>query len=92
MLREIFQPQRDVERRSVVRTTINRDVSMFFTSQDRVHPCCVRDITNLGACLRLNGVIIVPSYFGISFDSFRTMRRCRLIWRDGDFVGLLFES
>jgi hypothetical protein len=92
MLQEIFQPRRDVERRAVGRTTINRDVLMFFTGQDRVHPCCVRDVTNLSACIRLNGLNIVPSEFGISFDSFRTMRRCRLIWRDGDFVGAAFES
>jgi hypothetical protein len=81
-LPEILQPRRDIERRAVGRTTINRDVLMFFTGQDRVHPCYVRDVTNLGACLRLNGLNIVPSEFGISFDSFRTTRRCRLVWRD----------
>jgi hypothetical protein len=91
-LREMLQPQRDVERRAVGRTTINRDVLMFFTGQDRVHACSVRDVTNHGAGLRLNGLNIVPSEFGISFDNFRTMRRCRLIWRDGDFVGAAFES
>jgi hypothetical protein len=35
---------------------------------------------------------ILPSEFGISFDNFRTMRRCRLIWRDGDSAGAAFES
>jgi hypothetical protein len=30
-LREALQPRRDSERRAVGRTTINRDVSMFFT-------------------------------------------------------------
>ena len=92
MVQEIFQPQRDVERRAVGRTTINRDVLMFFTGQDRVHPCCVRDVTNLGACVRLNGLSIMSTEFGISFDNFRTMRRCRLIWRDGDSAGAAFES
>jgi hypothetical protein len=92
MLREILQRRGDVERRAVGRTTINRDVLMFFAGQDRVHECCVRNVTNQGASLRLNGVSIVPSEFGISFDKFRTMRRCRLIWRDGDFVGAAFES
>jgi hypothetical protein len=28
----------------------------------------------------------------ISFDNFETMRRRRLVWRDGDFVGAAFES
>jgi hypothetical protein len=40
----------------------------------------------------LNGLFMAPSEFGISFDNFRTMRRCRLIWRDGNFVGASFQS
>jgi hypothetical protein len=91
-LEALLQPTRDFERRAVCRTTINRDVMMFFMGHDRVHPCCVRDITNQGAGLRLNGISILPSDFAISFDNFRTMRRCRLIWRDGDSVGVAFES
>jgi hypothetical protein len=89
-LREISQPRRDIERRAVGRTTINRDVLMFFNGN--VHACCVCDVTNHGAGLRLTGLNILPSEFGISFDNFRTMRRCRLIWRDGDFVGAAFET
>jgi hypothetical protein len=89
-LREISQPRRDIERRAVGRTTINRDVLMFFNGN--IQACCVRNVTNHGAGLRLNGLNIVPSDFDISFDNFRTMRRCRLIWRDGDFVGVAFES
>jgi hypothetical protein len=58
MLQEMLQSRRDVERRAVGRTTINRDVLMFFIGQDRFHPCCVRDVTNLGACIRLNGMNI----------------------------------
>jgi hypothetical protein len=92
MLQELLQPRPDVERRAVGRTTINRDVLMYFSGQDGVHASCVRDVTNHGAGLRLNGLNILPSEFGISFDNFRTMRRCRLIWRDGDFVGASFES
>jgi hypothetical protein len=91
-LQEILQPRRDFERRSTGRTTINRGVLMYFTGQDGVHACIVRNVTNQGAGLRLNGLNIVPSAFDISFDNFRTMRRCRLIWRDSDFVGAAFES
>jgi hypothetical protein len=90
-LREVLQPHPE-ERRAVGRTRINRDVLMYFTGQEGVHACCVGNVTNQGAGLRLNGLNILPFEFGISFDNFRTMRRCKLIWRDGDFVGLLFES
>jgi hypothetical protein len=91
-LREILQPQRALERRTVGRTTINRGVLMYFAGREGVSACCVRDVTNHGAGIRLNGLNIVPSEFGISFDNFLTMRRCRLIWREGDFIGAAFES
>jgi hypothetical protein len=65
---------------------------MHFAACDGAHGCCVRDITNLGAAIRLNDLNIIPSEFGISFDNFRTMRLCRLVWRDGDFVGVTFEN
>jgi hypothetical protein len=74
------------ERRAKGRTTINRDALLFFEGRNKVHPCYVRDITNDGAGIRLSGgPSILPLEFGISFDRFRTMRKCRLIWRDADF-------
>ena len=79
------------ERRSKGRTVINRGALMFFMGQAGVHSCCVRDVTNDGAGIQLNGLNIVPSDFGISFDNFRTMRRCRLIWRWGGFLGVALE-
>jgi hypothetical protein len=88
----ILQSRRDFERRSTGRTTINRGVLMHFTGQDGVQACIVRNVTNQGAGLRLNDLNIVPTAFDISFDNFRTMRRCRLIRRDSDFVGAAFES
>ena len=86
-LQEILNPRPSLERRAVGRTTINRGVLMDFSGQTGVHACCVRDVTNHGARLRLNGLNILPSEFGISFDNFRTMRRCRLIARIGRLTG-----
>jgi hypothetical protein len=91
-LQEILQPRRDFERRAVARTTIHRAVLMHFAGREGVQVCSVRDVTNHGAGIRLNGLNIVPSEFDISFDNFHTTRRCRLIWRDGDFVGASFET
>jgi hypothetical protein len=89
-LLEKLRPQRDVERRGIGRTLINRSALMHFAGW--VHDCCVRDVINLGAGIRLNGLKIIPSVFNISFDNFRTMRSCLLIWRDGDFGGAAFDS
>jgi hypothetical protein len=46
-----------------------------------VHACFVLNITSEGAGIRVDRINILPFDFGVSFDNFRTMRRCRLIWR-----------
>jgi hypothetical protein len=65
---------------------------MHYAGCNGIYSCSVRDVTNLGAGIRLNQVIIIPFEFVISFDNFRTTRQCRLIWRDGDFVGVTFAT
>jgi hypothetical protein len=90
---QVFLPGAVFERRAKGRTTINRNALLFFEGHDKVYHCCVRDVTNDGAGMRLSGGLsILPLAFGISFDGFRTMRKCRLIWREGDFLGATFES
>jgi hypothetical protein len=91
MIQKILQ-RRDTERRSVGRTRINRDAMLFYPGRASVFSCCVRDVTNCGAGLHLKAIDVIPVEFDLSFDNFRTVRRCRLIWRDGDFLGLAFES
>ena len=80
------------ERRAIGRTIINRHALLFFAGQSGVYGCNVRDVTNRGAGIRLNGLNMVPLDFDISFDNFHSVRRCRLIWREGDFVGVALMS
>ena len=80
------------ERRSIGRTTIARSALLFFTGQTGVRSCAVRDITNLGAGICTRDLPALPLNFELSFDNFRTGRKCQLTWRDGDFVGVAFEN
>jgi hypothetical protein len=81
------------DRRSIGRTKICKAALLFFGETTGVHSCTVRDITNLGAGIRIEQDLkIVPLDFALSFDNFRTIRMCRLIWRHGDFLGVAFES
>lgn len=80
------------ERRSIGRTLINRNAPLFFRGQPGVFSCCVRDVTNSGAGIRLERLNVLPVEFDLSFDNFRTIRKCRLIWRDADCVGVTFET
>ena len=90
-IQEILQ-RRDVERRTIGRTWINRNALLFFHGQANVFPCCVRDATNSGAGIRLEALNVLPVEFYLSFDRFRTARKCRLVWRDLDFVGAILET
>ena len=84
--------QQNSERRTIGRTLINRGALVLFRGQKGVRCCCVRDVTNQGAGIRLDGLNIVPADFEISFDNFRSVRKCRLIWRNGNYLGATFVS
>jgi hypothetical protein len=80
------------ERRAIGRTTIFKGAKLFFNAQQGPVDCGVRDITNTGAGVRADGLSILPVNFELSFDNFHTIRECRLIWRDGDFLGVAFQN
>ena len=80
------------ERRSIGRTKLAKSALLFFIGQTSVRSCGVTDITNVGAGIRTQDLPVLPLSFELSFDNFRTARKCRLIWWDGDFVGVAFEN
>jgi hypothetical protein len=82
-----------VERRAKRRTTINRNAQLLFLAPNEVRPCCVLNITNDGAGIQLSANVKgLPAKFGISFDRFRTMRKCSLIWHQGNRLGVALEG
>jgi len=80
------------DRRSIGRTKIVKDALLFLGEQSGVRSCAVTDITNLGACIHIGGSPVLPLNFELSFDNFRTTRKCLLIWRDRYCAGVVFES
>jgi PilZ domain len=80
----------EVERRSFARTTISKNALLFFDGNRGVLTCRVHDITNHGAGIEVHGLNLLPPNFELTFDNFHTVRECRVIWRQGDFVGVAF--
>ena len=81
-----------IDRRSIARTLTVRSARLSFGEEADVHPCTVRDITSRGAGIYAPGLKVVPLHFTLSFDNFRTVRTCRLIWRHRDLLGVAFED
>jgi hypothetical protein len=80
------------DRRLVGRTRVEKGALLFFKGQLGVRACDLTDVTNRGAGIRTHHLSVLPTSFDLTFDNFRTVRKCRLIWRKGDYLGLAFES
>jgi len=51
----------------------------------------VRDISDRGARIQL-GRLTIPRRFDLTFDNFSTVQPCRVIWRDDQYVGAVFDD
>jgi hypothetical protein len=90
--RETSETPMEFERRSIARTTISKDALLFFERAAR-RP----DLPRSGRHeFRRRNRTPQPQFaaagFELSFDNFHTIRGCRVIWRQGDFVGVAFQN
>ncbi len=80
------------DRRSNGRTRTAKAASLFFGGKTGARSCdvSVTDITNGGAGIYARSLAVLPLTFELSFNSLR--RKCRLVWRNGNFFGVTFEN
>jgi len=87
-----MMPDSHDNRRAVGRSDIEKGALLFFKGQIGARGCNVIDISHGGAKLRTHNLSVLPNTFELTFDNFLTIRQCRLIWRDSDFLGVAFEN
>ena len=87
-----MMPGSNDNRRAVGRAGIEKSALLFFKGQIGARGCNVIDISDCGAKLRTHNLSVLPNTFELTFDNFSTIRCCRLIWRNGDFLGVAFEN
>jgi hypothetical protein len=80
-----------LERRRATRKLVSETILLQLTGHV-VQSCAVHDLSVYGGGLWLPGRSLLPTEFRLSFDGFRTMFGCRLIWRDGDRAGVEFQA
>jgi hypothetical protein len=80
------------DRRTSGRSKISETASLVFSGRTGARSCNVdvTDITEGGAGFKAHGPAILPVTFELSFDNLR--RKCRMVWRRGNFFGVAFES
>ena len=59
------------ERRAVERQCVNRGALLIIPGVRGVYSCSVRDLSRLGASLRLNGLALLATEFRLSLDGLK---------------------
>ncbi|MGO8914807.1 MAG: PilZ domain-containing protein [Stellaceae bacterium] len=80
------------DRRHVQRTKVLRGAKIILPRQWPVIHCTVQNITSGGACLKMANAYGVPQHFELTFESGRTRRACRVVWRTHDQLGVAFQG
>jgi len=80
-----------MQERNKPRTRV-RKTAKLLTDYSSVIECTVRNLTGSGACLQVPNSVALPDTFELTFDSFRSVRRCRVRWRSENEIGVSFSD
>ena len=81
-----------MERRNTQRTRVVKGGKLVSRQHASTVDCTVRNISIQGACLELVTTVSMPEELELSFDAFRTIRRCRVKWRTAKELGVAFDT
>ena len=77
------------ERRTLFRSRVLKNAK-FVLGTSSVIDCMVRNLTDLGARVQISHTVDLPERLTITFDRGRTLRSCRIVWRNPTEAGLEF--
>ena len=78
------------ERRTTARQRVFKAGTIEFNRVGAIG-CTVRNISLGGACLEFDSILGVPGTFDLVIRADRTMRHCKVMWRNAKRVGVAFE-
>lgn len=81
------RPRTDLECNMIKHST---DGLLFFDGGRELR-IVAYDVSRTNAVVHADGLGLLPIHFYITFDDFLTVGRCRLEWRYGDDIGVVFE-
>jgi hypothetical protein len=68
------------------------DGLLFFRGGRVLYACVACNVTHTGARIHADKLGPVPIDFYVTFDTFRTIAKCRLVWRYQNRIGVVFEK
>jgi len=52
--------------------------------------CVVSNLSHSGACLVVESQVDIPDVFALFLEAHKPARRCRVVWRKGNRIGVAF--
>ena len=77
-------------RRIPVRPRTLKGGRIVFNQNFSTVNCIIRNLTEDGAKLEVEGTVTIPNRFRLVFDSGGPDRECEVRWRDDKFLGVMF--
>jgi UV DNA damage repair endonuclease len=86
--------QKEAARMNENRKSIRRRVLKSATIEfdDRAYSCAVRDMSDTGANLDVPHALAIPHEFKLVTETDQASRRCRVIWRKENRLGVAFAE
>jgi hypothetical protein len=79
------------ERRKAQRRLVKKSATILLGANRRI-TCAVRDVSKAGAGLDVAGDVSLPGVFKLVIEMETAQRRCRMIWRKENRMGVVFEG
>lgn len=80
------------DKRTVRRSKVLKNGKIVSMDYSSVASCSVRDVSTKGARILYTGRAPVPDAFQLLIQSDKSIRDARVVWREGDLIGVEFTS
>ena len=87
---QALQPEEDNRRRER-RIKCYRGGKVVFNNGFAVFDCILRNISNGGAMLEMESLLGIPTYFQLHTEQDAPARRCQVMWRTSNRMGVAFH-
>jgi hypothetical protein len=90
--RDVSAPAQGDAHRSSRRRRVLKSGTIVFNDRFSALPCTVRDLSETGAHLRVEGTVNVPNTFELIVDLDGLEANCEAVWRKDKDIGVRFLS
>ena len=82
------KPEQD--RRNAARRRVLKRAQIIFNDRARVIDCAIRDLSERGACIKVESPWGIPDSFELVLEA-ASFRDCRVAWRKPTLIGVTFS-